>query len=63
MVENGSGCVVKAGRRSLTVSGCLSLRSPLLATAPDVAVFKERLRVLTVGGMKTTLLVRVCAVL
>lgn len=47
------GCDVGlvAGRRSLTVSGF----PPLLPPAddpPDVAVFKERLRVLTVGGMR-----------
>lgn len=32
------------------VSGCLSLCCLLLANLPDVAVCKERLRILTVGG-------------
>ncbi len=49
---NVHGCRVLADCRYLIVSGCLSLCCPLLATLPDVAVFKERLRILTVGGTR-----------
>lgn len=51
---NGRGCQVYAGHRSLMVSRCLSLCCPLLANppCPDTAMFKETLRVLTVGGTR-----------